>query len=96
VFSPDGRFIAAGSEDGGLSLWDADTGAAVAARATVEGGRKAIIGYPATLFGVSWHPTRHLVALSAFGSGYSALVCGAEGAAAAPGGGGGGVDGGGM
>jgi jouberin len=78
AFSPDGRYIAAGSEDGALALWEVDTGAVVPARATVQGGRRAVIGYPAPLFGVAWHPTQHLVAMSAFGSGYQVLVCGTD------------------
>jgi hypothetical protein len=86
-FSPDGRYVAAGSEAGVLSMWEADSGTAVPARARVEGGRRAVIGYPAPLYGVAWNPLRHLLAVCSFGSALPVMLVGrvAQHAAAAAG-----------
>lgn len=76
VFSPDGRYIACGSEAGLLHLWDAESGAILPAKARVEGGRKAVIGYPQVMYGVAWSPNRHLVATSSFGTAAPVMLVG--------------------
>lgn len=77
-FSPDGRLLAAGAEDGALAVWDVDTGAPVPLRARVEGGRSARIAYPSTMYGVAWHPTQHLLATAAFGAPFPVMLVGHE------------------
>lgn len=76
VFSPDGRYIACGSESGVLHLWDAENGAIIPSKARVEGGRKAVIGYPRVMHGVSWSPNRHLLATSSFGAAAPVMLVG--------------------
>lgn len=76
TFSPDGRFIAAGSEDGMLTLWAADTGNTIRAQAHVARGRLADIAFPSAMFDVSWHPSQHVVAVVAFGGPFPVMVCG--------------------
>ena len=71
AFSPCGRFIASGSEDGALCLWDVETGAPVAARAAGSG---TTFGYPSILHGLSWSPTDHALAIAGFGGGYNVIV----------------------
>jgi WD40 repeat protein len=81
-FSPDGAWVAAGSEAGALCLWDAETGAALPAMAAVagvdEGGRvvpgsgRASIGYPGVLLGVAWSTSG--LAICGFGAEYNAMV----------------------
>jgi WD40 repeat protein len=78
VFSPDGRFIASGSEDGTLCVWEADSGNTLQARAAVSNGSTAAIAYPGTMFGVAWHPNMHLLATCAFGAGYPVMLVGNE------------------
>jgi WD40 repeat protein len=75
VFSPDGRFIAAGSEDGQLCLWDADTGSVIPARAVADDGQRVAIGYPALLLAVGWSPSSHMIAVGAFGLEYPVMLC---------------------
>ena len=77
VFSPDGRYIAAGSEDGALTLWEADTGVVVHAQASVGGGARADIAFPSAMFGVAWHPSQHIVAVTSFGGSFPVMLCGA-------------------
>ena len=81
TFSPDGRYIAAGSEDGMLTLWDADTTAVLRAQANVGSGagRRTDIAFPSAMFGVAWHPSQHMVAVSAFGGPFPVMLCGAQG-----------------
>lgn len=75
VFSPDGRFIAAGSENGLLCLWDTDSAAVIPARATSTGGQKVLLGFPSVLLAVAWSPTSHVIAMGACGLEYPVLLC---------------------
>jgi WD40 repeat protein len=77
-FSPDGRYVMAGSDDGVLGLWDADSGAPIPARARAATGQTAVVGYPGPLHGVAWHPSQHLVAVAAFGAALPIMVVGAD------------------
>ncbi len=82
-FSPDGALVAAGGEAGALCLWDAETGAPLAAEAAVagvdeggrivQGGGRAPIGYPGLLPGVAWSAQGGL-AICGFGGEYNVLV----------------------
>jgi WD40 repeat protein len=75
AFSPDGKFIAAGSEDGQLCLWEADTGASIPARAVTGDGQRIVLGYPALLLALAWSPTHHMLAIGAFGLEYPVMLC---------------------
>jgi WD40 repeat protein len=81
-FSPDGRYIASGSEDGALTLWDVETSAVIRAQARVGSGRLTDVAFPSAMFGVAWHPSQHLIAVSAFGN-FPVMLVGARGVAAA-------------
>ena len=59
ALSPDGRFVAAGSADGAVYVWDATTGGSVA-RLAREGARDG--ASPAAIAGVSWSPGTSSVA----------------------------------
>ena len=61
ALSPDGRFVAAGSADGAVYVWDATTGGSVARLARArEGARDG--ASPAAIAGVSWSPGTSSVA----------------------------------
>jgi WD40 repeat protein len=76
-FSPDGMYVCAGGEDGVLCMWSVDKGELTTPRARVDGRRRALIAYPGIMYGTSWHPDQHLVAVCSFGSAYPAMICGA-------------------
>eukprot|EP00696_Hemimastix_kukwesjijk_P008091 gnl/Hemi2/20239_TR6710_c0_g1_i1.p1 gnl/Hemi2/20239_TR6710_c0_g1~~gnl/Hemi2/20239_TR6710_c0_g1_i1.p1 ORF type:complete len:309 (+),score=112.11 gnl/Hemi2/20239_TR6710_c0_g1_i1:165-1091(+) len=64
VFSPDGRFVLSGSEDGIGHIWSAAGGRGSTPHAEHSYTR---LGYTAPLLSVDWHPTQHVVALSSLG-----------------------------
>lgn len=94
-FSADGKWLLAGSEDGVLALWDADSGhhsqvrafideeAATAAAAASGGGKRALVAFPGVMYGAAWHPHQHLVAVCAFGGAYPVMLVGSHGSGAA-------------
>jgi WD40 repeat protein len=59
-FSPDGKFVVCGSEDGRLRLWEAQTGRRIRSKAAT-----ASLNVP--LRDVCWHPLQHTVALIGHG-----------------------------
>lgn len=67
VFSPDGRFVVAGSEEGHVMVWEAKTGARVHHSL-------ARFSFNAPLLDVSWHPTQHCLALASGGGPHPVLV----------------------
>jgi hypothetical protein len=67
--------VAAGSEDGQLCLWEADSGVVLPARAFTAGGQRVVIGYPSLLLAVAWSPTAHVLATGAFGMEYPVMLC---------------------
>lgn len=70
VFSPDGNFVIAGSEDGTVCVWDAATGLRLNSSPFLDKVR-----YRAPICDVSWHPTQHVVAITAYGADQQLLVC---------------------
>lgn len=72
VFSPDGRYVMAGSEDGKLRTWEAQSGKMV-----LQGGPRNI-GFTEPLIDVAWHPRQHVVALASFGEDMPVLLYHAE------------------
>lgn len=70
TFSPDGNFVVAGSEDGTVCVWEAATGSRVKTSPLLNN-----VSYRATVCDVSWHPTQHVVALTAYGADQQLLVC---------------------
>lgn len=74
-FSPDGRYVFAGSESGECCIWETDSGVMIEGPARVRAGRSAVVmGFGGTLSGMDWHPTEHLVALSAAGDAHPILL----------------------
>ncbi|XP_056914507.1 jouberin isoform X2 [Takifugu flavidus] len=59
TFTPCGKFIFSGSEDGLAYVWNTDTGDAVAVYSE--------LCYPTALHGVAFHPHENMVAFCAFG-----------------------------
>jgi len=74
--SPDGQYLAAGGEDGVLSVWDADTGDVFIPRARVDGDKRALIAFPGVMYGVAWAPDAHILAVASFGAAYPVMLCG--------------------
>merc|ERR1719231_2185941 len=70
-FSPDGRYVIAGSEDGRVYVWETSSNLRVAAALS-------IVSYPQPLCDVSWHPTQHVLALTCFGGESPTLIYYAE------------------
>ena len=70
-FSPDGRYVIAGSEDGRAYVWDALSGIRVQAALNS-------LSYPQPLCDVAWHPSQHVLALTCFGGESPVLVYYAE------------------
>jgi jouberin len=77
IFSPDGKYVVAGSDDGKLRVWDAQSGKPV--QCALNG-----LGFSGTLYDVAWHPSQHLVALAAFGEDMPVLMYWVEKAVEAP------------
>ena len=75
TWSPDGRLLCAGSEDGVMAIWDGDTGSSIPARAHTAGGSRVVLGYPSRVMSVAWSPTAHACALAAFGGEYPVMLC---------------------
>ena len=67
VFSPDGRYVMSGSEDGRVYAWDSSS----AERVALPLGH---LGYNAPLCDVSWHPTQHVIAFTCYGGDHPALI----------------------
>ncbi|KAJ1451217.1 WD40-repeat-containing domain protein [Pelagophyceae sp. CCMP2097] len=67
VFSPDGRVVLAGSDDGKAYAWDVAT----ADRLPLP---LSHVGYNAPLCDVAWHPKQHVVAFTCFGGDHPVLV----------------------
>lgn len=63
--SPDGRYLAAGSEDGKAYFWNLNTGELM---------NVLNVGYSSALFDISWHPSEHAVAFCSYGGDYPLLV----------------------
>jgi len=92
VISPDGRYVAAGSEDGKIRVWETQS-----AKPVLSGLEH--VGFTEPLLGISWHPHEHVVALAAYGENMPVLLYWAEKASLKPhgegeggGGGGGGAE----
>ena len=79
AFSPDGGFLAAGSEDGEVGVWEVDSGLVVEGAGQAGGARSLyIMGFgrqlDVALNAVAWHPNEHMVALGAFGGGNPVML----------------------
>lgn len=66
VFSPDGRFVLAGGQDGRCRLWEADTGTPLE---DVPG-----MHFSTAATAVAWHPTQHLTACCSYGTQSNVLL----------------------
>lgn len=67
IFSPDGKYVLSGGEDGKPHFWNTMTTFGTR-------GKRWQLGYGKPLCGVAWHPTQHLVAFSSFGGKYPILM----------------------
>jgi len=68
IYSPDGRFVVSGSEDGEIHIWNART-------FSLERDLMNLfpsIGCP--VYDVAWHPTQHLLAFAGYGKGQRIFV----------------------
>jgi len=64
-FSPDGRFLVAGSEDGRAYFFDLSSGRML---------NRMDVGFSMPLCDVAWHPTEQLVAFACFGGDFPILA----------------------
>ena len=71
TFSPDGRYVIAGNDKGGCSVWDSKTGYRI--WSPVDS-----INYSSPLNSVCWHPTQHVIAVASYGGGYPVLLYSAD------------------
>lgn len=70
AFSPDGRYVVAGSEDGRLRAWEAQSGRSVLAHNSPA----RALGFTEPLVDVAWHPRQHVLAMAAYGENMPVLL----------------------
>ncbi|CAM9948052.1 unnamed protein product [Discosporangium mesarthrocarpum] len=69
-FSPDGRYVVSGSEEGRLRVWDSQGGKRVQ-------GALQVLGMACALRDVAWHPSQHVIAMAGYGQDAPVLLyCG--------------------
>lgn len=71
TFSPDGRYVVAGSDDGKLRAWETQNGRRVSDSLSS-------LSFPEALCDVAWHPTQHVIAIAAYGENMPVLMYYAE------------------